>query len=227
VASLGCLAGLRAAVVAPGSYLHQLSARLTCAVGDSVLAYFGVPLAREDDLERAVRAGLDIVAATAKIDVGSAAHVRAGVATGIGLVCARGDRWNACKSVIGKAPNLSCGVRDIAEPGTVLIAASARSLIGDLFECRELAPLLLRASTPAVRTHQVRGEKTGKSRFKALHGTQLSTLVGRRKELDLLLDRWSLIACLYDQPGFLLSRNNPRKQLYLSSQVRLVGLEIF
>ena len=142
-------------------------------------------------------------------------------------MCARGDRWNACKSVIGKAPNLSCGVRDIAEPGTVLIADSTRSLIGDLFECREQAPLLLRASTPAVRTHQVRGEKTGKSRFKALHGRQLSTLVGRRKELDLLLDRWSLIACLYDQPGFLLSRNNPRKQLYLSSQVRLVGLEIF
>ena len=72
--------------------------------GEGILAYFGVPLAGEDDAERAVRAGLDIVSATAAIDADPAAHVRVGIATGVGLVCERGDRWNARKSVVGETP---------------------------------------------------------------------------------------------------------------------------
>ena len=74
-------------------------------------------------------------------------HVRVGIATGVGLVCERGDHWNARNSVVGETPNLAFGVQDIAEPGTVLIADSTRRLIGDLFECRELAPVFPRAST--------------------------------------------------------------------------------
>jgi class 3 adenylate cyclase/pimeloyl-ACP methyl ester carboxylesterase len=181
--------------------------------GEGVLAYFGVPLAREDDAERAVRAGLDIVAAIAGSDAGPATHVRVGIATGVGLVCERGDRWHARKSVVGETPNLACWVRDIAEPGTVLIADSTRRLIGDLFECRELAPALPKGFRAAVRAHQVLGEKTCESRFKALHGTQLTPLVGRRRELDLLLDRWDLatggegqIVWLSGEPGIGKSR---------------------
>ena len=90
----------------------------------------------------------------------------------------------------------------------MLIADSTRRLIGDLFECRELAPVLPKGFHAAVRTHQVLGERTCESRFKALHGTQLTTLVGRRKELDLLFDRWGLakggegqIVWLSGEPG--------------------------
>jgi pimeloyl-ACP methyl ester carboxylesterase len=64
-----------------------------------------------------------------------------------------------------------------------------------------------------VRVHQVLGEKTCESRFKALHGTRLTTLVGRRQELDLLLDRWGLakggegqIVWLSGEPGIGKSR---------------------
>src|SRR4029453_5872246 len=63
--------------------------------GDGVLAYFGISFAREDDAERAVKAGLGIVDATAGLDAGPALHVRVGIATGVGLVCERSDHWNA------------------------------------------------------------------------------------------------------------------------------------
>jgi class 3 adenylate cyclase/pimeloyl-ACP methyl ester carboxylesterase len=172
--------------------IERLGGLTTPFSGDGVLAYFGVPLAQEGDAERAVRAGLGIVDATAGIDAGPAVHVRVGIATGVGLVCERRDDWSARKAVVGETPNLAFGVRDVAEPGTVLIADSTRRLIGDLFECRELAPVLPTGFHAVVRAHRVLGEKTCESRFKALHGTQLTTLVGRRNELDLLLDRWGL-----------------------------------
>jgi class 3 adenylate cyclase/pimeloyl-ACP methyl ester carboxylesterase len=181
--------------------------------GDGILAYFGIPLAREDDAERAVRAGLGIVRATAGIDAGPAVHVRVGVATGVGLVCEHGDHWNARTAVVGETPHLAFGVRDIAEPDTVLVADGTRRLIGELFECREVAPILPKGFHAAVRTHHAVGEKTCESRFAALHGTQLTTLVGRRKELDLLLDRWGLakagegqVVWLAGEPGIGKSR---------------------
>src|SRR5580658_3908632 len=57
-------------------------------MGDGVLAYFGFPRAHEDDAERAVRAGLDVVSGAAKLETpGKAAlQVRIGIATGIVVV---------------------------------------------------------------------------------------------------------------------------------------------
>ena len=159
---------------------------------EGILAYFGVPVAREDDAERAVRAGLGIVDVTAGIDAGAALHVRVGIATGIGLMHQRGNHWNVRTAVVGETPNLAVGLRNIAEPDMVLISYGTRRLIGEFFECRELAPFRCAGFHTPIRTYRVLGEKMSESRFKALHGTQLTTFVGRKKELDLLLDRWSL-----------------------------------
>jgi hypothetical protein len=153
------------------------------------------------------------VDAAAGIDADAAVHVRVGIATGLGLVCERGDHWNPHNTVVGETPNLALGVQDIAAPDTVLIADGTRRLIGDLFECRELAPIYRKGFDTAVRAHQILGEQTCESRFKALHGTQLTALVGRKKELDLLLDRWGLakggegqIVWLSGEPGIGKSR---------------------
>src|SRR5215831_5021527 len=164
-------------------------------LGDGVLAYFGYPQAHEDDAEQAVRAGLALVEAVAKLDAGqtTSLHVRVGLATGLVVV---GDFISEGpgheNEVVGETPNLAARLQALAEPDAVVISSETRRLLGDLFECRELAPVRLKGFHTAVRAHKVLGEKTGESRFKALHGTQLTTLVGRRKELDLLLDRWGL-----------------------------------
>jgi class 3 adenylate cyclase len=157
-----------------------------------VLAYFGYPKAHEDDAEQAVR-GLALVEAVAKLDAGQATslHVRVGIATGLVVV---GDFMSEGpgheNEVVGETPNLAARLQALAEADAVVISSGTRRLLGDLFECRGLAPVRPKGFHTAVRAHQVLGEKTCESRFKALHGTQPTTLVGRRKELDVLLDRW-------------------------------------
>jgi len=185
-------------------------------LGDGVLAYFGYPQAHEDDAEQAVRAGLALVEAVAKLDAGQATslRVRVGIATGLVVV---GDFMSEGpgheNEVVGETPNLAARLQALAEPGAVVISSETRRLLGDLFECRELAPVRPKGFQAAVRAHQVLGEKASESRFKALRGTQLTTLVGRTKELELLLDRWDLakggegqIVWLSGEPGIGKSR---------------------
>ena len=94
-------------------------------MGDGVLAYFGFPRAHEDDAERAVRAGLDITAAVAKLDTPASVrlNVRIGVATGIvvvGDVIGQGSAQE--QAVVGETPNLAARLQALAEPGAVVIA---------------------------------------------------------------------------------------------------------
>jgi class 3 adenylate cyclase len=102
--------------------------------GDGILAYFGYPLAHEDDAERTVRAGLDIIAAVAGLETRAAEPlaVRIGVATGLVVI---GDlsREGALRehAVVGDTPNLAARLQALAEPGTIVVAASTRRLLGE------------------------------------------------------------------------------------------------
>src|SRR6202008_1574134 len=55
-------------------------------MGDGVLVYFGDPMAHEDDAERAVRAGLDLVAAVDGLKTHAPLQTRVGIATGLVVV---------------------------------------------------------------------------------------------------------------------------------------------
>src|ERR1700731_4222799 len=110
-------------------------------MGDGVLIYFGYPRAHEDDAERAVRAGLSLIAAVGRLDVKSAElQARVGIATGLVVV---GDLIGAGsaqeQSVVGEPPNLAARLQTLAEPGTVVIAAGTRRLLGALFEYHQRA----------------------------------------------------------------------------------------
>src|SRR6266446_605314 len=105
--------------------------------GDGILAYFGYPIAHEDDAERTVRAGLDIIAAVARLETHAAEPlaVRIGIATGVVVVGEGALREHA---VVGETPNLAARLQALAEPGTIVVAASTRRLLGDLFRLRDL-----------------------------------------------------------------------------------------
>ena len=92
-------------------------------MGDGVLIYFGYPQAHEDDAERAVRAGLELVAAVGDLKTHSPLQTRVGIATGLVVV---GDLigWGASQeqAIVGETPNLAARLQGVAEPNRVVIA---------------------------------------------------------------------------------------------------------
>ena len=108
-------------------------------MGDGVLIYFGYPQAHEDDAERAVRAGLELVAAVGGLKTHAPLQTRVGIATGLVVV---GDLIGSGASqeqaIVGETPNLAARLQGIAEPNCVVIAESTRKLVGNLFELEDL-----------------------------------------------------------------------------------------
>jgi class 3 adenylate cyclase len=162
-------------------------------MGDGVLAYFGYPQAHEHDAERAVQAGLALVEAVPKLATaaGSPLQVRVGIATGLVVV---GDLIGAGaaqeQAVVGETPNLAARLQALAEPGAVVIASSTRRLIGGLFEYRDLGTVALKGFAENVPAWQVLGAGATESRFEAYHPANLTPLVGREEEIELLMRRW-------------------------------------
>jgi class 3 adenylate cyclase/predicted ATPase len=163
-------------------------------MGDGVLAYFGYPRAHEDDAERAVRTGLALVEAVAQIETAAtpSLRVRVGIATGLVVVgdsIESGDAQE--RGIFGETPNLAARLRDIADPNMVVLADSTRRLLGDLFELQDLGTKHLKGIAGSARAFAALRESTVASRFEALHASDLSALVGREEESELLLRRWS------------------------------------
>jgi class 3 adenylate cyclase len=161
-------------------------------MGDGVLIYFGYPQAHEDDAERAVRAGLELVAAVGDLKAHAPLQNRVGVATGLVVV---GDLIGSGASqeqaIVGGTPNLAARLQGVAEPDSVVVAESTRRLVGNLFELQDLGAQDLKSIVEPVRAWTVLRPTAMESRFEALHAGGLTELVGREEELELLLRRWS------------------------------------
>jgi class 3 adenylate cyclase len=161
-------------------------------LGDGVLAYFGYPLAHEDDAERAVRAGLEVIPAVARLNSPVCLQTRVGIATGlvvVGDLIGSGDAQE--RSIVGETPNLAARLQGIAEPNMVVIADATRKLLGNLFELQDLGPSDLKGIAGRPRAWAAVRANFVASRFEALHAANLTALVGREAESELLLRRWS------------------------------------
>ena len=159
-------------------------------MGDGVLVYFGYPQAHEDDAERAVRAGLELVAAVTALKTHSALQTRVGIATGLVVV---GDLIGSGASqeqaIVGETPNLAARLQTLAAPNTLVIADATRRQIGGLFDLADLGPQALAGFAEPQPAWRVLGESGVLSRFEALR-SGATPLVGREEEIELLSRRW-------------------------------------
>jgi DNA-binding winged helix-turn-helix (wHTH) protein/predicted ATPase len=161
------------------------------SVGNTGLIYFGYSQAHEYDAERAVRAGLELIAVVTALKSPVSPRARVGIASGLVVI---GDLIGSGEAeepgILGETPNLAARLQGLAAPNTVVVAESTRRLVGNLFQLENLGAKDLTGIGERVRAFAVLGSSSVESRFEALHPGQ-TPLVGREEELELLLRRWS------------------------------------
>src|SRR5262245_56377642 len=174
----------KAASAAVGRFGGHVARKL----GDGLLIYFGWPTAREDDPERAVRAGLAIVEALRSLNATLAAGdgprlaVRIGLHTGPVVIADDGE-------VFGETANVAARVQGAAGPDTVVITAATQRLVAGRFVVEDRGAQMLTGVREPVTLYRVVQPSGVRSRLAVAAG-RLTRFVGREVELATLVDRW-------------------------------------
>jgi class 3 adenylate cyclase/tetratricopeptide (TPR) repeat protein len=164
-------------------------------MGDGILAYFGFPLAHEDDAERAIHVALTLVAQTPALRTVSDRPLaaRIGIATGL-VVVGRlvGTRAVEEQAIVGATPNLAARLQAAAGPNEVYVSNATRRLAAGLFDYEELGRLPLKGVRLNEPVWRVTGPKAAPDRFRARQSTRRTPMLGRQAELGRLLEHWRL-----------------------------------
>jgi len=178
-------------------------------LGDGLMIYFGWPKAHENDAERSVRAGLEIIQAVGQVTGPEPLQVRIGIATGDVVIgdTGAGDA-SVPKMAVGETPNLAARVQARASAGEILVADRTCRLLGGAYDLEDLGAHGLKGFVDPIRLWRVRGESQADGRFAARGGGRLLPLVGRSSERALLAERWAQaldgegqVALLSGEPG--------------------------
>ncbi|MEX2080450.1 MAG: adenylate/guanylate cyclase domain-containing protein, partial [Dehalococcoidia bacterium] len=199
------------------SVVESFDGRIAHYIGDGVLAYFGYPLAHEDDALRAVRAGLGIVQGLATTvaqwtvdEVLTGARV--GIHTGLVVVgeMGAGDRVEVA-DIVGETANLAARVQSEAQAGEVLISDATAALVAGAVQAEDLGERTLRGFSKARRLHRVTGLSTGG--WGSATRDFLGPYIGGEDTLATLRDLWAdashgsgRAALVHGEPGIGKSR---------------------
>ena len=168
--------------------------------GDAMLAFFGAPVAHEDDPERAIFAALDMLEATAefasqlKATQGVDFRIRAGINSGPVMVGNVGSDLRYEYTALGDAVNVAARMQTAAQAGTVLITEMTRRLTGDTFELEDLGGLEVKGKAEPVHAYRVIARKATPARRRGLDSVGLdSPMVGREQPLRRLTDLLDIV----------------------------------
>lgn len=175
-----------------GDAIRNFDGHVARYMGDGILAYFGFPVAHEDEAERAVQAGLQMVQAVSALSFPGmpAIEMRVGIATGLVVVGDMiGEGVSREFALIGEAPNLASRLQQLAGPNQILVSHSTRRLLGRLFDLDDLGDHTIRGFEAQIHVWRVLKPSSVTSRFEARQSSHLTPLVGRQYELALLEKR--------------------------------------
>lgn len=160
-------------------------------MGDAVLAFFGAPIAHEDDPQRAILAGLEIlegfetykeqVVRDWRLEI----DARVGINTGLVMVGVIGSDLRMEYTAMGDAINLASRMEQTAEPGTVQVAEDTYQLAVKIFEWEDLGEIEIKGKKESIHTFRPLRRKTQPGSLRGIDGLD-SPLIGRDKELEKL-----------------------------------------
>ena len=171
--------------------VYHYEGTLAHMMGDAILAFFGAPIAHEDDPQRAVLAGQEILYSIGpyceqvKRQWGLDFSVRVGVNTGLVVVGEIGTDMRLEYTAMGDAVNLAARMEQTAEPGTVQISENTYKLIAPLFEFEDLGAIVVKGKSKPVQAYRVLGRKAEPGSLRGIEGLD-SPLVGRDQDMDAL-----------------------------------------
>ncbi len=172
-------------------HLDRYDGYIARYMGDGLLIYFGYPSAHERDPERAVRAGLDIVADVSSqcLPDGTALQVRIGIATGLVVVGDLiGEGASEERAVLGDTPNLAARLQGLAAPNTVVVSAATKRLVESVFVFDDLGPQSLKGISHRVHAFAARRETALSGNGAAPQKT--FKLIGRQSEFEQMKTLW-------------------------------------
>ena len=167
--------------------VYRYEGTLARLMGDAIFAFFGAPIAHEDDPRRAVQAGLDIVAGVAgyrqriRTETGLDLDVRVGINTGPVMVGQVGSDLRLEYTAMGDAVNVAARMEQTAEPGTVQITAETQRLVEAYFDLSPRGGIEVKGKAEPVSAFRVLGRRAGVAEARTLRG---SPLVGREREMQ-------------------------------------------
>jgi len=187
-------------------------------MGDGILAFFGAPVAHEDDPKRAVLAGLDMVKAVrayaekVKGDHALDFDIRIGINTGHVVIADVGSNTSMERTPMGDAVNIAARMQQTAEPGTVQLSSETYRLVASSIEATSLGEISLKGKSEPVVAYRVVGPRVDPAQVRRAKGVGAS-LIGRDRELgelkaavDQVWQRRGQIVCLIGEAGLGKSR---------------------
>ncbi len=176
----------------------RFNGALVQSLGDSLLVCFGYPVAYEDNAPRAVRTGLALVEELARARKGREKHgsglaVRVGIHTGLVVAGEMVGETGEPLAIVGEARTVASGLESAAAADSVVLSAATFRLVQGLFDCEPLGEHAVRGVSRPVSAYRALREKELASRIEWAGPGELTPLVGRDREVGLLLDRWELV----------------------------------
>jgi predicted ATPase/class 3 adenylate cyclase len=176
--------------------IRNLESHLVRHRGEGVIAYFGYPMAHEDDAHRAIRAGLALIDALKPLshrleqEAGVRLEVRVGIHTGLVIMGEIGDEERQESLAIGETPNLAHRLQRLAEPDTIVISAATSRLVQGYFTLDELRGEARQGIATDEMIFRVIAPTGVQHRLDVVVSGSLTPMVNRKAELSFFLERW-------------------------------------
>lgn len=189
------------------SPIYRYEGMVARLMGDGLLAFFGAPIAHEDDPQRAILAGLDILQAMRLFAVEVKGRwnldfeVRVGVNTGLVVVGTVGSDLRVEYTALGDAINLAARMEQTALPGTLQVAEPTYKMVAPLFDFESIGELEVKGVQAPVKAFRVLAPKVQPGSLRGIAGLQ-APLIGRAEQMAAL---WSAATGLIDGRGQIIS----------------------